>query len=248
MPARPQPGAMARLFPPPAGGTLADAVTQQLADTIHLGLLAPGEQLPPEATLATQLGVSTVTLREALASLRQQGLVETRRGRHGGSFVCGPAAASPARLRQRMRELSVVGLRDLGDEWTAVAGAAARLAAERASTDEVTRLRSLVARFASARSIGDRSRAHSRFGIEVALASQSERLTRAELRLQAESGDLLWSPASRPLVPKAVAADLRAIVDAVAAEDADRARSLAEARTRANVRWLIAARLELADA
>lgn len=239
---------MARLFTPPPGTCLADAVGQQLADAIHLGLLAPGEQLPPEATLAAQLGVSTVTLREALAGLRNQGLVETRRGRHGGSFVCGPATPSPARLRQRLREHSVVGLRDLGDEWTAVAGAAARLAAQRASADELRRLRALVERLAKARTIGERGRAHSRFGIELALASQSERLTRAELRLQAESGDLLWLPATRPLDQRAVAADLGAVVDAVAAEDAEHARELIEARTRANVRWLIATRLELEPA
>jgi DNA-binding transcriptional MocR family regulator len=57
------------------------AVTHRLVDGISLGLLADAEQLPSEVELATQFGVSTVTIREALASLREQGLVETRRGR-----------------------------------------------------------------------------------------------------------------------------------------------------------------------
>lgn len=230
------------------GSGLVDAITQQLADAIHLGLLAPNERLPSESALASQLGISTVTLRDALANLRTQGLVETRRGRHGGSFVCGPATASTARLRARLRELSVVELRDLGDECTAVAGATARLAARRAGTEEVERLRSFADRLARARTIGDRARANSRFAIELALAARSERLTKAELRLQAEAGDLLWLPAGTPLDPKAVATDLCAVADAVAAEDADLARSLAERRTEQNMRWLVATHLELVDA
>lgn len=239
---------VARLFSQGSGNGLAESVTQQLADAIHLGLLAPGEQLPSESALAAQLGIATVTLRDALANLRELGLVETRRGRHGGSFVCGPVAASSARLRSRLRELSVVELRDLGDEWTAVTGASARLAARRASADEVNRLRSFAERLTRARSIGDRARANSRFAIELALAAQSERLTRAELRLQAESGELLWLPTRSPLDPKQVATDLAAIADAVAAEDAERARSLVERRTELNMRWLVAAHMELVDA
>lgn len=241
------PASMARLFTPAPGAGLADAIGQQLADAIHLGLLAPGEQLPSESALAAQLGVSTVTLREALSNLRTMGLVETRRGRHGGSFVCGPAAVSTARLRQRLRDLSVVELRDLGDEWTAVTGASARLAARRASADEIARLRALGDRLTKARTIGDRSRANSRFGIELALAGQSERLTRSELRLHAEAGELLWTPTTRSLDARQVADDLQRIVDAVADEDAEQARSLAEARTQSNMRWLINAHLELAD-
>ena len=38
-----------------------------------------------------QLGVSTVTLREAPSALRQEGLVVTKRGRSGGTFVCAPS-------------------------------------------------------------------------------------------------------------------------------------------------------------
>lgn len=236
------------LLVPVAGSGLADSVGQQLADAIQLGLFAKGEQLPTESALAGQLGVSTLTLREALASLRDRGLVETRRGRNGGSFVCGPAPAPAARLRTRLRELSSVELRDLGDEWTAVTGTTARLAATRAADSQIDRLRHLADDLAASKSISARTRANSRFAIELALAAQSERLTRAEVRLQSESGELLWVPSSTPLVPEEVAVDLHGIADAVAGEDAERARSLAEARTVRNVRFLLAAHLELTGA
>ena len=237
--------AISSLLVPVAGSCLADSVGQQLGDAIQLGLLAKGEQLPSESVLAGQLGVSTLTLREALAALRDRGMVETRRGRNGGSFVCGPAPAPAARLRSRLRELSSVELRDLGDEWTAVAGATARLAATRASDDQIQRLRTLAADLATSKSIRVRTRANSRFAIELALAAQSERLTRAEIRLQSDAGELLWIRSSKGLVAEDVAADLHGIVDAVAGEDAELARSLAEARTHRNVRCLIAAHLDL---
>src|SRR4028118_286256 len=93
------------VFAPLDDGALrSEAVVRRVGSAIGLGLLGDGEQLPTEADLATMLNVSTVTLREALAELRGLGLVETRRGRGGGSFVrprddglAEPAHASPAR-------------------------------------------------------------------------------------------------------------------------------------------------------
>ena len=96
---------------------LAGQVAQRLREAIQLGILLDGERLPPEAKLAEQLGVSTVTLREALAVLREQGLVTTRRGRGGGTFVT--AADLDSALGRRLREFSVAGLRDLGDDGAA---------------------------------------------------------------------------------------------------------------------------------
>ncbi len=118
----------------------AEAVTARLVDAITLGLLADSEQLPSEAELAAQFGVSTVTVREALVALRQQGLVETRRGRGGGSFVKTPVDPSAASWRERLRTVSLSDLRDVGDHYLAIAGAAAKLAAERSSPEDIERL------------------------------------------------------------------------------------------------------------
>src|SRR5262245_49335985 len=87
-------GARSAMFAPLDQTGRAEAVTARLVDAITLGLLVDAERLPSEAELATRLGVSTVTVREALVALRQRGLVETRRGRGGGSFVRAPAEAS----------------------------------------------------------------------------------------------------------------------------------------------------------
>src|SRR5688572_29614932 len=65
-----------------------EETVQRLLQSIRLGLIGPGERLPPERELAGMLQVSRDTLREALASLTDAGWVVSRRGRNGGTFVC----------------------------------------------------------------------------------------------------------------------------------------------------------------
>ena len=52
--------------------------------------LAAGDKLPPEADLASRLGVSRMTLRQALGRLEGRGVITRRPGRRGGTFVAEP--------------------------------------------------------------------------------------------------------------------------------------------------------------
>nr|WP_237448408.1 GntR family transcriptional regulator [Nocardioides flavescens] len=52
--------------------------------------LRSGDRLPAEVQVAAALGVSRMTLRQALAGLESKGLLERRRGRFGGNFVTEP--------------------------------------------------------------------------------------------------------------------------------------------------------------
>ena len=259
----------ASLIAPLAARGRAEEVALRIARAIQLGLLADGEQLPPETEFAAQLGVSAMTLREALAMLRQQGLVETRRGRTGGTFVRRPTAPHLGPLRDRLRAMTADELRDLTDEQSAVSGAAARLAATRASTVSVRRLLALAGQLAGAATTGARIMADSRFHIEVAIASNSERLTALEVALQATLAELLWLPfeadgttradgvagtakadgandhPAELLSPRAAAGEHAAIAAAIEAEDGSRARLLAEEHAEANLRRLTALRRAL---
>jgi DNA-binding FadR family transcriptional regulator len=249
------------LISPLGAAGRAEEVVQRVSQAIQLGLFVDGEQLPPETEFAAQLGVSAMTLREALASLRQQGLVETRRGRTGGTFVRRPASPPVGQLRERLRGMTTSALRDLTDEQFAVSGAAAKLAAARASGADLRRLHTLVTQLSRASTLGSRIRADSRFHIEVAQASQSERLTRLEVELQTQLAELLWLPpadssaedssaedrAPGQLDHVAVSAEHAAIADAIAAEDGDRARMLAERHVEGNLRRLTALRLAMAS-
>lgn len=60
-------------------------IAAQIGGDISEGRLKPGDRLPTEHFLAKSLGVSRSVVREAIAQLRNEGLVETRQG--VGAFV-----------------------------------------------------------------------------------------------------------------------------------------------------------------
>jgi GntR family transcriptional regulator, transcriptional repressor for pyruvate dehydrogenase complex len=63
-------------------------VAEQIRSHIALRLIEPGESLPSERDLAATFGVGRPTIQHALRILEADGLVQARRGRHGGTFVC----------------------------------------------------------------------------------------------------------------------------------------------------------------
>jgi GntR family transcriptional regulator, transcriptional repressor for pyruvate dehydrogenase complex len=223
----------------------AEAVTRRLRDAIVLGVLSDGEQLPSEVELAERLGVAPVTARESLQNLRALGLVVTRRGRAGGSFVRAPAHAGGALVRARLAELSLAEIRDFGDFYRAVAGAAAAYAAERAAGEDIARLRDVGVR--RAMDPGGSRRAEAQFHLEVAAATQSARMTSAELRSQAEFGPLLWLSMATADGRARSEAEHAAIVDAIAAGDPDRARTLTAEHVGRAINAVVRVRLELLD-
>jgi GntR family transcriptional repressor for pyruvate dehydrogenase complex len=66
-------------------------VADQLRTNIVSGVLVPGQRLPIEPELAKNFGVSRSTIREALGNLASSGLVVTRRGVSGGTWVAVPS-------------------------------------------------------------------------------------------------------------------------------------------------------------
>lgn len=225
-----------------------EAVARRLGDAIVLGLLVDGEQLPGESDLAGQLGVATVTLRESLMALRQQGLVATRRGRGGGTFVRAPADTLNERLTQRLLAHTVEELRDLADHYAAVAGGIARLAAERADSPDLDAPRRSLQDFADAQDPTARARIDGRLHVELAAAAQSARLTREEIRLQTEIGPLLSLPFADDEAHGTADRQHRQLLDAIGAADPARARGVAEEHVHGGVRRLIELRLKGARA
>jgi DNA-binding FadR family transcriptional regulator len=65
--------------------SLAHDAAEHLRELVSSGALRPGDKLPSERELASRLGVSRPTLREAVRGLVIMGLLETRHG--AGTFV-----------------------------------------------------------------------------------------------------------------------------------------------------------------
>jgi DNA-binding FadR family transcriptional regulator len=219
-------------------------VADRIREAIFLGIFTDGTPLPSEADLSAELGVSTKTLREALAALRQEGLIETRRGRAGGSFIRSRGTVSKRAVSQKLGALSISQLRDLSDEHRAIAGMAALLAATRADDDELARLLHLSKALDGRNAPAASGLIDSQFHIEVAVCSQSERLTRAEALLQRESRDLLWF-AEVAVDVERISQEHAGIVEAISRQDADLARSLAEQHVVSNYRHLRDLRLTM---
>lgn len=229
---------VAAVFSPLDGTGRAEIVAKRLSDAIVLGVLPNGERLPSETALAKQLGVATVTAREALEALRHAGLVRTTRGRGGGSFVTYRAGAQDRMLDERLRTISRVELRDAGVHYTAIAAMAAELATERATDDDVDNLQSLVNGIDTGREDAAR-RGQASFSLEIAALSQSARLVHEELKLQAEIGPLLWMCLREQDYRDRSAVTQRDIVSALGALDQDLARRLTVRHIESAIEWLI---------
>lgn len=84
-------------------------IQEELTSRIRSGEYRPGDALPPQRELAESLGVTLMTLRQALRELEDEGLVEQQPGR--GTFVQPrPASYRPGQLCSLSGDLSLQGI------------------------------------------------------------------------------------------------------------------------------------------
>jgi GntR family transcriptional regulator len=86
-------------------------ISNWLEQLIVSRTLAPGDKLPSEVEIANSLGISRMTLRQALSAIEAKGLIDRRRGRFGGNFVAAPRFefdhASLPGFTEQMRRIHV---------------------------------------------------------------------------------------------------------------------------------------------
>lgn len=121
---------------PKASDVLADELRRQILD----GVLPEGAALPVERDLAATSGLSRTAVREALRILEIDGLVQTRPGRAGGSFVRRPDASSMARSVGAFVAGRKVKFRALLEVREALEPAGAELAATYRDDDDLAEL------------------------------------------------------------------------------------------------------------
>lgn len=106
------------------------AIARTLREDIAQGRYVPGDRLPTEAQLAARFGVNRHTVRHALSSLVEDGLVRTRRG--AGAFVAARPTEYPLGKRVRFHENLLragrrPGKRELSLEIRAASGTEAQM-------------------------------------------------------------------------------------------------------------------------
>lgn len=101
------------MFNPVNGKGITGNVALQIESAILDGKLSPGEKIPSERELQNLFQTGRGVVREALRELKQKGLVETRRGGHGGTYVKrigADDASQPLALMIRQREIDIADL------------------------------------------------------------------------------------------------------------------------------------------
>jgi GntR family transcriptional repressor for pyruvate dehydrogenase complex len=194
-------------------------VSQAIIETIASNQLKPGDVLPPERELGRQFGVSRTVIREAVQALAAKGLLEVRSG-SGVRIV----AVDESRVRESMRHFVHGSSLDYGkvDEMRRVLEvAAAGLAAERATGDDIAQMDETITLFENECSNLEKSVLHDlAFHRAVARATHNELF----LLLHDSMGEMLLEVRRRNLSRgrperRLVVAMHQRIRDAIAAHD-----------------------------
>lgn len=213
----------------PVRGHAFESCVEQLATAIRLGIYPRGSTLPPERDLAARMRVSRATLREAMAALRQAGLVQTTRGRGGGTVVtlkpATPSARSATRTtpEQRADWLDALAYRRVVEP-----GAAAMLAASELGEAARAELTTAHEEVAAATRPAHYRQADSRFHLTIAALTGSERMLGAVTSVQATVHEMLLAI---PQLPTNIAhsdAQHEAVVHAILGGRPDAARRAME--------------------
>ncbi|MFG2003807.1 FadR/GntR family transcriptional regulator [Spirillospora sp. NPDC048911] len=217
-------GGINAVFRPVRAGNAFEETVERLLQVIKLGVVGHGERLPPERELAPRLGVSRVTLREAIRALQQEGYVESRRGRAGGTFVL---YRPPRPRRGDLARVAAGRGEQLTDALTyrmaVETGAAQHLASTGLEPAQAARLRAALAAVNTANA-ADYRRLDTLFHLTIAELTGSELLSAACTDARMRVTDLLNAiPVLQRNIEHA-AVQHAAIVDAVLAGDPEAAR------------------------
>ncbi|MGO4119555.1 FadR/GntR family transcriptional regulator [Arthrobacter sp. YAF16] len=229
---------LAAVFTPIKSRGLVDEVCGRIEQAVETGLLTSGQRLPNETELASALGVSAVTAREALSQLRSSGIIRTVRGRSGGSFIADNVLPSRERALEQLDELTRLQISDLGLHYQAIASVCASLAARRSDAADVDTLRSFIPA-TDADPLSWRL-ALSEFLLEVAAIARSARLARELIRLQADLGTLTLLPCADAGYRNASARILEGTAGAIEAHQPAEAETGVKSLISTTTSWLLA--------
>lgn len=202
-------------------------VAEQIRRHIALRLIKPGEALPAERELAGMFGVGRPTIQHALRLLEAAGLVEARRGRHGGTFITHPDGDSLAaddlivRVMRQRKELE-----DLLVYRRLIEPAVARVAAGTRRSDDLTAMRQAIAGMSKATSEPDYMRHDTDFHMAVARATGNAFLAHAIEEIRMLLNDAMTLLPESEAWHRRISGEHEELLEAIENQDADAAEAV----------------------
>jgi len=199
-------------------------VAEQLRRHIALRLIAPGESLPSERELTAIFGVGRPTIQLALRLLEHDHLVETRRGRTGGTFVSQPAENAVVKEELILRTLRRrTEIEELLEFRRTLEPRVSSLAAEARKKDDLAAMRRQLLGMSEAVSEPEYMRLDTQFHLAVAHATGNRRLASAIEEIRAELNDVISLLPESDSWHRRLSGEHEAILTAVEAGDPESA-------------------------
>jgi len=128
------------MFRPVPTDRISQFIVDQIKEAVFQKKLNPGDKLPSERQLMSQFKTSRVTMREALRTLEQFGILEIRRGIEGGAFIRDPNTKFINNFLRDMFSMGKIRISNLTEARMAIEPFSVKLAAERITDDALWKI------------------------------------------------------------------------------------------------------------
>jgi GntR family transcriptional repressor for pyruvate dehydrogenase complex len=223
----PDEGVESIVFAPVSNVRMSGTIVEQVRGRIRSGELNVGDRLPSERALCEQFGVSRRTVREAFRMLEATGHITIKLGKGGGAFVTAPSASLVVEGITDLIAASALTSAEVTEVRALMEIAYLPLVVERATEQDIVRLRSMCDRHEAARLDGTYTVEMS-LDFHRALAACTHNAA-SVLLLDSLRESILRSLADAHHSGTSGVAEHRAVVDAVAARDAEGAAAVMRA-------------------
>lgn len=218
------------LWAPLQSATLSWQIVSQVRQALAAGHIKPGDFLGSEAGIAQQFNVSRMAARDALRTLEALGIVEIKMGIKGGASI---AQGNPDRFADALSiQLQLIGVsaEEIFDAQAAIEMFATELAANCASPGHIDRMRDCLAACEKATADPDSFTGASMRFHELVVEASGNRVLLAQFRGLRHVLHPLLAPYTTQEVMARVLKSSSALVSAIAAGDAEKARSVMRER------------------